>query len=165
MEDDASEEQEESTEPSELERFYLGFWPEMLSGLKLDDPSQPSPKSIGKIGNIFYPMPPSANQAWLSVFFYQQKNNTGVFLTFRKGSLGDMIYEKLLIDKDNIEKELGAEVEWESKDGKHLICAYRHYDDVKNVKYREEIKAFLREKINLFVNVFRPRLENISNEL
>ena len=76
-----------------------------------------------------------------------------------------MVYEKLLNDKDNIIKELGKDVEWESKDGKHLICSNRHYDDVKNVKYREEIKVFLREEINLFVNVFRPRLENISNEL
>ena len=32
-----TEEQEQSTEPTELEKFYLGFWPELLSELKLDD--------------------------------------------------------------------------------------------------------------------------------
>ena len=62
IEDDESDEQEDFVEPSELEKFYLDFWPEMLSELKLDDPSQPPPKSIGKIGNIFYPMPPSSNE-------------------------------------------------------------------------------------------------------
>lgn len=137
----------------------------MLEELKLDDPSQPPPKSIGKIGNIFYPMPPSSNEVWLSVYFYQQKNNTGVFLTFRKGSLGDMIYEKLLSDKDNIIKEIGTKPVWESNDGKHMICSYRHYENVRDLKNREEIKNFLRDEINLFINTFRPRLENISRDL
>jgi hypothetical protein len=76
-----------------------------------------------------------------------------------------MIYEKLLSDKDNIIKEIGTKPVWESNDGKHMICSFRHYENVRDIKNREEIKSFLRDEINLFMNTFRPRLENISREL
>lgn len=165
LEDESMEGVEQSTEPSELERFYLDFWPELVEELKLDDPSQPSPKSIGKIGNIFFPMPLPSGQGWLTVYFLQQKGNVGVFLTFMKGTIGDIAYESLSKEKEQIESELNIPVEWDSENGKHMIISYKHYDDLKKSIYRKEIKSFLCETINSYVNTFRPRLEKISKDL
>ena len=86
-------------------------------------------------------MPPSGNQVWITVYFMQNKNKVGLFLTFRKGSLGDIVYEKLRAEKESIDSELAIRVEWSSTDGKHVISISRHYDDVKSREHREQIKV------------------------
>ena len=160
-----SEEKTDDVEPTEGEKFYLDFWPELLSTLKLDDPSQPYPKSTGKNGNIFFPMPPSSNECWITVYFYQQRKEVGVFLTFTRGEYADHVYRTLLADKDAINSELGINVEWEAKgDNKYSIWAHRIYDNPKDDKYREEIKLFLADTINRYVNTFRPRLSRIAED-
>ena len=160
-----TEGQEEDTELTELQKFYLEFWPELLNELKLDDPSQPYPKSTGKIGNIFFPMPPSGGQCWITTYFFRQRNEVGVYLTFIKGDYADHVYEMLLVDKDTIEEELGIPVAWQSRDGKHSIWSHRIFDDTKAEKNREEIKEFLNDTINRFVNTFRPRLARIAEDI
>lgn len=161
--EDSAEEKEEISKPSELDKFYAGFWPEFMDRLELDDPAQPLPKSFGKTGNVFFPM--TTPQAWITVYFFQSRNNVGVFLTFNRGNYGDLVYAKLLEKKVQIESELEIPVEWESDGSKHMIISYRHYSDVRNVENREEIKSFLADSINRFVNVFRHRLEKITSEL
>lgn len=160
-----TEEQEEDTELTELDKFYINFWPELLKDLKLDDTSQPYPTSTGKNGNIFFPLPPSGGQCWISVYFLQQKKHVGVYLTFSRGDYADHVYKVLLSDKDAIDEELGIPVEWESKDGKYSIWSHRTYDDPKDEKHREEIKSYLNDTINRFVNTFRPRLERIAEDM
>lgn len=164
IEETTNEQESGSRELSELEKFYLKFWPELLKKIRLDDPSQPLPRTIGKVGNIFFPMP-IPNSSWLTVYFIQQKNNVGVFLTFTRGSLGDLIYESLLKEKDTITKELDIEAEWSSEDGKHMICSYLHYANVRDERHRGEIKTFLAKAINKYVNTFRPRIDRISKEI
>ena len=164
--EEESEEQEEDTELTESQKFYIDFWPELLNDLKLDDPSQPYPTSTGKTGNIFFPLPPSGGQCWISAYFLQQRKHVGVFLTFSRGDYADHVYKILLTEKETIDKELDIAVEWESKDdGKYLVCAYRKYDNPKDEKHREEIKVFLNNTINQFVNAFRPRLSRIAEDL
>jgi len=107
IEDNPTDEIEQSVEPSELEKFYLGFWPELIKDLHLDDPSQSPPTSIGKIGNIFFSMPLPSGNAWVTVYFHQQKGNVGVFLTFTRGGIGDVAYDSLLKEKEQINQELG----------------------------------------------------------
>lgn len=114
IDDDLDEEQKdvniERKEVTEAQRFYLKFWPELIDELVLDDTSQPMPNSIGKIGNILFPMPPSAGQVWLTVYFLKQRQEVGIFLTFLRGVLSDSLYEALMKDKEEINKELGIEV-------------------------------------------------------
>ena len=164
IEETANEIENDFRELSELEKFYLKFWPELLNKLKLDDISQPLPRTVGKRGNITFPMP-IPNSSWITVYFLQNKNNVGVFLTFTRGSLGDLIYESLLREKDIITKELDIDAEWSSKDGKHMICSYLHYDNVRDQRHREEIINFLATAINKYVNTFRPRIERIKKEI
>ncbi len=164
IEDDL-EEQEEIHEVTETQQFYLDFWPELLSELKLDDISQPMPATLGKRGSIFFAMPPSGQEAWLTVYFSGQRNEAGVFLTFTRGALADSLYEKLVINQDEINKELGLDgVSWSSDDGKYMISAHCQFRDIRAMENRESIKEFLKDTLNHFVNVFRPRLERIVEE-
>jgi len=157
---DADElEEESSTELSETQKFYYEFWSEFIAELKLDDPGQPLPLARKK-GNISLRIPARGN-AWITIYFYQKDNEVGVFLTFLKSSLGDMLYNQLLNDRETIDKELGVMVTWKSKDGKHSISTNKIFLDLKSSLSRESIKTFLADHANLFVNVFKPRIERI----
>jgi hypothetical protein len=156
-------EDEESREPSELEGFYLKFWTELRDELVLDDASQPLGNAT-KQGNMFFSMPPPA-QSWLTVYFLQKKNEVGVFLTFLRGAFGDRAYDILLAEREQIEKEIGISIEWKSDGSKHVIRNHHAFPDVRAEQHRGEIKSYLKDTINRFVSVFRPRLARIVSEL
>jgi hypothetical protein len=108
---------------------------------------------------------PSKSNAWITVYFFHKGKEVGVFLTFSKGTLADMLYQRLLEDKEAIEKELGLEVGWKSdEDKKYSIHTNKHFPDLRAPEYREEIKTYLSDMANRFVNVFRPRIERIIKE-
>jgi hypothetical protein len=155
-------EKDESGEMSESQKFYSEFWSEFLSDLKLDDAAQPLPKST-TLGNIFLRMPAKSN-SWITVYFYRKTKEVGVFLTFSRGALADMIYDKLLNDKETIENELREKLSWKSSDGKHTVGTLSYYDDLRSTANREPIKKWLADHANRFVNVFRPRIEKIISE-
>jgi len=165
FDDEEIDENNEITEPNELENFYLNFWPELVNELKLDDPSQPMPRSTSKKGNIYLMMPVPGGLSWLTVYFLQSKGHVGVFLTFYRGMVGDSMYAALVDQKEDIEAEIGKHIHWESKGGKHMISAFQDYEDLRSPSNREAIKSFLKEQINLFVNCFRPKLEKLSKDL
>jgi hypothetical protein len=161
---DADEiEEESSIELSEIHKFYYEFWSEFIAGLKLDDPGQPLP-IVRKKGNISLSTPAGGN-AWITIYFSQKNSEVGVFLTFLRGSFGDMLYKQLLNDRETIDKELGMPVAWKSINGKHLIIAIKTFPDLKSSQYRESIKTFLADHANIFVNVFRPRIERIMKDV
>lgn len=155
-------EKDESGELSESQKFYSEFWSEFLSELKLDDPAQSLPKST-TLGNVFLRMPLKSN-SWITVYFYQKTKEVGVFLTFSRGPLADMIYERLLADKEKIESELGEKLSWKSSNGKHTVGTQTYYDDLRSLVNRIPIKKWLAEHANNYVNVFRPRIERIISE-
>jgi len=160
---EAAAEDEGAGEPSELENFYRKFWAELRDELVLDDASQPMANVTGK-GNFFFSMPPPA-QSWLTAYFVQRTNEVGVFLTFSRGAFGDRAYDILLEDREQVEKEIGISIEWKSDGSKHRILNYRTFPDVRAEQHREGIKSYLKDTINRFVNVFRPRLARIVSEL
>ena len=119
---------------------------------------------VTKVGNAFFQMPPSISQAWLTVYFYRARNEVGVFLTFVRGGFGDVAYPRLLEEKEEIECQLAVEVDWESDGVKHSITSRKVFPDIRAPECRSEIKEFLGDRINRFVNVFRPRLQRIAEE-
>ncbi|MBP1714168.1 MAG: exonuclease [Deltaproteobacteria bacterium] len=161
---DASEvEEEASAELSETQKFYQEFWTEFIAQLTFDDPGQPLP-NVTKQGNIFLSMPTKGN-AWITIYFSQKNREVGVYLKILKGSLGEMLYSRLMNDREAIDKELGIPVTWSSKTDDRFIIVRKTFPDLKSSKYREPIKAWLAESLNLFVNVFRVRLERIMAEI
>jgi hypothetical protein len=101
-----------------------------------------------KRGNIFLSTPAKSN-AWITVYFYQQEKQVGLYLTFLKGSMGDMLYAKLVDDRELIEKELGVPITWQTKDGKHSIETHRFIPDLYAPQYRETIKEWLAIRANI----------------
>jgi hypothetical protein len=161
---DANEiEKETSSELSDTQKFYQDFWNEFISELKLDDTSQPPP-NVTRQGNVFLSMPSKSN-AWITIYFSQKDKEVGTFLTFTRGSLADMLYQRLVEDKEAIDAELGITVEWKSDgEGKYTICAKKAFPDLRSSEHRGSIKQYLSDMANRFVNVFRPRIERIMNE-
>jgi hypothetical protein len=159
-------ETEEEAELLPYEKFYLAFWPELMAELKLDDPSQPLPRTqLSKGGNIFFPMPPPGGHAWLTCYFSQADKGCGVFLTFTRGTFGDELYKGLLEQRADIDSEIGLELAWQSDGSKHKI-AYRHrFGDLFADANRPQIKVFFTDTINRFVNAFRHRLERLAREM
>lgn len=165
--DDESDNQtdDEGRSLSDLQLFYLSFWPEWIDGLRLDDPSQPFPKSKRpSLGNMIFPMPPSGGQCWITIFFSQQAREVGVFLTFTRGEFGNLAYESLLKQKDEIELEVEAPLRWDSDGEKHRIICFREFDNLRAEENRAGIKEYLSNAVNNYVNAFRPRLQNLVDQ-
>lgn len=159
----AEDEGEREIELSESKQFYQNFWREFIDDLELDDPDQPHPNP-SKDGNVFFSMLDS--EVWITLFFRQKECRVGAFLTAYHGDdFGNRIFERLSENKNLIEKELGVPVEWTSKDGKHRISSSKKFPDLKDPTYRTEIKDFLADRSNRFVNVFRPRIKRIIENL
>jgi hypothetical protein len=144
-------------ELSEMDIFYRGFWLDLVATMKFDDPAQPLPKP-NRVGNIALAMPSGAN-AWVTLYFLQQRREVGAFLTFSRGSQGDTIYQYLLDDKDAIEKELDLSIDWNSADGKHKIGTSKTFDDLRSSANRGAILSWFADVSNKYVNAFRPRLQ------
>jgi hypothetical protein len=161
-EDDS--ERAEQAELTESQEFYRTFWTEFLAELRLDDVSQPLARPT-RSGNVFFALPPSMSQSWVTVYFSQAKQEVGVFLTFRRGELGDLAYERLLAEREEIEAELGPLAEWRTSNGKHTVTESRKFPRLHSEEQRHPIKEFLAEAVNRFVNAFRPRLVRITGEV
>jgi hypothetical protein len=156
---------EADPEAARRQAFYEGFWTRFVAELKLDDLSQP-PARPTRTENIFFPMPPSSSEAWLSAYFAQSRNQVGVYLRFLKDSaFGKSAYESLLAERDAIEQELGFAPEWSAKDGRFSVAIRRSYADLDSAASQREIAAFFAGHLNRFVNAFRPRLERMARGL
>jgi hypothetical protein len=161
-EEDTADGHEKPLTKSEL--FYLEFWKELTSELNLDDPGQPVPNTT-KTTNLYLAMPPSGQSSWISAYFAKSRQITGVYLTFLRGPFADIAFERLVADREAIDEELGIPVEWDAdpETQKYVIrnVSTENWDDSR----REEMKAYLSDTLNRFVNVFRPRLESIASDM
>lgn len=160
----AVDEDEEGSEAelSDSARFYRDFWKEFIDDLELDDPDQPPPNPT-KSGNIFFRMPHS--DIWVALYFVQKKCRVGAYLTAYRDSFGDRIFERLSENKNGIEEELGIPVQWTSENGRHWVGSRKEFPDLMDPTYRTEIKDFLADISNRYVNVFRHRIKRIIEDL
>jgi hypothetical protein len=138
---------------------FREFWTELLEKLVLDDKSQPVSKPAQSTNQNF-PMPGSA---WVGAYLAQSESLIGVYLTFPKGAVGDRLYEGLQNDKEAVDKALGVPVSWESDGQKHWIISNEHFTGVFD-KHRQQVHSWLADRVNRYVDVFRPRLERLTRE-
>jgi len=143
--------------PKSLQKkeFYTNFWKELISDLSFDDPGQAMPNySTGT--NLFIYL--GTNQAWVSAYFMQSQNRVGVYFACGNSPVGQDIYQSLSNDRKAIKDELGLDVAAGSENGvdfdMRLNCA-----DVFADGSRKEIQDFFLEWLNIFVNVYRPRVK------
>jgi hypothetical protein len=154
-----------AVELTDLQRFYEDFWKDFIGNLRLDDRAQPLP-NVTRKGNVFLALPPSGSTSWITVFFDQATQTVGAFLTFSRGTFGDVAYARLSEDRQSIDEELGMPTTWRSADGKHVIMVQRRFDDgLRSQANRGAIMEYLADCINRFVNVFRHRLARIAEDM
>jgi len=151
------------SELSESALFYQSFWAEFLSELQLDDASQQFANPT-KSENIYFKVPPAFGTAWISAYFSKSTNTVGVYLRTSKKEVGDTYYHALLADKEDIEKDLGFGPVWKEFAQSYSISISKSFSDVHSADNRAAIKDFFAQHINLFVNVFRPRLARIAED-
>ena len=155
--------EEASSELNDSQLFYQGFWLEFTSGLSLDDPDQPVPKTT-KIENLYFAMPPSGSACWVSASFSRTKQRVQVYITWARGAFADSAYARLQEEQEQIDHELGNTVEWGSNGTKHHITVRQEFSDVWADSEREAIKKFFAENVNCFVNTFRGRMKRIGQD-
>lgn len=155
---------ETSDELNEDQKFYIDFWSDFINQLDLDDPSQPVPTNAPKSPTIFFSMPPSGGQAWITVFMAASKNEAGVFLTFTRGELANEFYEKLLEDQDAINDDIGLQVSWKSDGEKHKIANRLAITNMRSNENKDKLIKYYSDTVNRFINTFRPRLQRIAEK-
>lgn len=157
-----SEESQESGPSPEIiasrERFRK-FWSPFIERLQLDDRSQPvRPAAIQQ--NQYFDMP-NGSESWVTAYVAPSTNRAGVYLTFRKGPIGDRMYSALFDDREEIERSLGVPIKWQSDGVKHSIISANNYSGALLDDHAEELYEMMADRVNRFVSVFRPRLSKL----
>lgn len=154
------------TELRGFEQFYWDFWKEFIDDLELNDPDQPlSIRSPWKRHWVSLSMPSSG--VHVTLYFSTKQGGVGVYLEV-SGNFGERVFERLLEDKEGIEKDLSIPVVWSTEDPEdetHWVESFKKFPDIKNVAYRSEIKEFFEDRSNRFVNVFRHRIKRIAEDI
>jgi hypothetical protein len=158
-----ADESEQNPAQVEQAQRFRAFWSELLGqGEWLDDKDQPLPTPTG-YQNLFFRMPaPSSGN--VTGFLAQSSSEAGVYLTFTKGPVADRLYRALLDDKPAIEDALGVPVEWYESAGKGWIVAKKRYPGLLLAEHRGDIQKFMRDRINRFITVFRPRIRRLVED-
>ena len=142
------------------------FWGEYLDRLILDDKSQPVPPRTPRTTNATFPMPPSATYNWLSVYLARTQGLVGMAIVFASGyDRGQEMHDALLADRDVIEREVGARLQWNSHvNGTIRVDWDMPMGDWKNPVVRNYLLEALLAYTNKFVNAFRPRITALLQE-
>jgi hypothetical protein len=148
------------------------FWTEFLRGLTLDDPDQRMANATNQ-GAIYFPLPAPGGTAWLTVFRIIAKWEVGLFLSYTRGSEGERIVMRILDDWDFIRDELGGSPHiFEDKAGRKAAGAPRMLiQDVfrtgpwTDPSEKAKALAWLRSRVNEFLNVLRPRVRAAAADL
>lgn len=151
--------EESDNKIEEWRLVYKEYWTRFLDKLTLDDPEQPMANATST-GNLTFPLPPSGGVAWLTTYFYKKNRNVGCFLRLINNSTGHDLYQALLDEKEEIERDLPFPVDWNEE-----LRTVERYMPIKGEwppVNDEEVDKFLAETINALVNTFRPRLERLS---
>ena len=161
-ESDSESKDNDIREYTERELLLRAFWTNLAEHIKFDEPRQapPNPSIMGFV-TLRMPSP----SAWITMYFSKQNDEQGLFLTFNRGALGDIFYERLLSEQEAIIEELPDETDWSSDGEKHTIRLARPLLGSLQASNQPEAFNWFQEHANQFVNVFRPRLAKYVTEL
>ncbi|MGB7369663.1 hypothetical protein [Erythrobacter sp.] len=161
--------EDETDDEAHAERASLSteqqeFWREFLKGLKLDDPEQPIP-SPAKLGYLSFMMPAPQGSCWIGVWRDVSRDRVGLTLSYAQGYIGETIAISLVERLDEIRGELGEEVFVSELRDRKRLTEIREVGDLKDDQIRMEAFDWLRDRLDAWVNVFRPRVRAITMDL
>lgn len=157
-------------EPQELDRKR--FWEEFLDGLTLDDPDQRIANATRQ-GAIYFPLPAPGGTIWLTVFRNIARWEVGLFLSYTRESEGERIVMRILEDWEAVQAELGGNAHlYVDATGRKAAGSARTLiqDELQTGPWtdpleKEKAFAWLRARTNEFLNVLRPRIRSLAEDV
>lgn len=146
------------------QKLLFDFWSVLKDRLILDDPSQ-SLNNPGKGTNYYLYLPPSKNQAWISAFIAKSSNRIGVYIRIKNDDFGREAYSQFLAEKEVILGEAGIRLDWSEEEEGYYVTCQRNYEDLRIRENRDRALEFFTEYLNIFVNIFRPRLAKLASKV
>ena len=137
-------------------RLYLSLWEKVVDALNTATPGEARSQKIGSHSYLIVSRPAPIAKI---VCAFARNDRAKVELYIGGGSARENqdLYTRLLLDRDTIESEVGAELAWEELDGKRAcrIALYRD-GDVEREDMHAEYAAWLSAAVQRFKRVFTP---------
>ena len=140
---------------SSTNQLYLEYWTALKSSVDRRDSSikvrKPQPQcwmgfAVGRSGFGFH--------TWAS----KKKRYIGVGLTVR-GRHGRSHFERLRQNKTEIERQIGAELEWQENPSENYIRLYRRDTNLEARQDWDRQHQWLYEQLEIFYSVFKERVK------
>lgn len=148
-------------------QVHYQFWTDFVDLINRLDPStEPGPPAKG--ANMYFPMPPSVSSIWITPYLSLRNGKAGVFLgTSKNFEERYDIIDALESDQEGLTRELGFKLaRSESNDGRPALSAPPFpIGDLSDEKSRAEVLKSLAPLTITMINVLRPRIQAIVNQL
>lgn len=149
---------------SALAQERQAFWTEFLQGLELDDPEQPVSRAPRQ-GYITFSLPAPQYSAWITVWRDIAAGQVGLTLGWTRGQPGEAAGEALVEDCEEVLAALGGDVEVVDLKGRRTFVETLDVASFDDPATREAAFAWLRARLNAWVNAFRPRIRSLVTDM
>lgn len=163
LDENNSAEPQGQSDPYLSER--LKFLVDLLDGLILSDPDQPRPKPTPK-GYLFLYMPAPSSSCWINVAV--RPDQVGLWIVANNGTVGDKAVSRLAEDWDEIRLLIGGAAElrsWHNDRTRKWIAEFLDVRPFADGEERQKAIIWLRERIDTWVSVLRPRVRSAVADL
>jgi hypothetical protein len=136
----------------------LRFMSELVEGIRFSDPEQAAPKPTPK-GYLFLYMPAPKSSCWINVSI--RRGEIGLWLAANRDTLGDRALQRLAEDWQELREQLGGSAElrpWANDPHRFWIAEFRAVGSLTDDTERSRAMTWLRERMNTWVSVLRPRI-------
>jgi len=148
---------DEQTDASTAAR--VKFLQAVVDGLILDDPEQARPRVTPK-GYCYIYLPAPASSCWIAATV--KPGAVGLYVTSNSNSLGEQALQQIATEWDDVKEQLGGEVHLRYvNERRPMFEEYRAYSQAEE----GAVVSWMQERLNAFVNVFRPRVKSAVQDL
>jgi hypothetical protein len=150
-----------SVDPS-LEARLL-FLRDLVNGFRFSDPDQPLPKPTPK-GYLFLPMPAPSGGCWINVS--AKPDQVGIWIVGNRNTLGDRAIRRVAQEWHELGNALGGAPELRLYDpNRAWIVETLNIRPFSDPQQRRMAIEWLRERMDRWVSVFRPRIRTAVAEI
>lgn len=163
--EDSAREVSQATGPDPLREERKAFFEELLAGYQLTDPEQAKPQ-VTPSGYLFLYMPAPKSSCWINVS--ARVSEMGIFLSANRGTVGDKALQTIVAEWSEVAPLIGGHAEvkpWQGDNSRFWIAEFQSLDVFTNESDRKHAIGWLRERIDVWVSVLRPRIRAIVTDL
>lgn len=138
----------------------LSFLRDLLNGFHFTDPEQPTPSPTPK-GYCFIYMPAPKSTCWINISV--RPDQVGLWLVANRETVGDKALQRVAEEWEEIRPMLGDDAElrpWRADLTRKWIAAELPATPFDSPDERQQAIKWLRDRMNAWVSVFRPRIRS-----